>query len=99
MSSDDNLPTNINNQINVPCTDVILACASWQNQRDQYFQLNSTSPAIGVGEGGSDVGCTDGNLPYVFYGFPQIPRLTHLFVQGISTQNTLQVNVRATSQN
>lgn len=71
-----------------------------QNPADRWFQLSPTSPAIGTGENGVNMGCYGGSYPYVPSGIPNIPTITYMSAPSAgSTVNGLPVTFRARARN
>jgi hypothetical protein len=68
------------------------------NSTDGQWQLKVGSPAIGAGEGGTDIGMFGGEYPYVLSGLPPIPAIYGLDAQSLPS-NTLDVNLKAKSHN
>lgn len=68
------------------------------NSTDGQWQLKAGSPAIGAGEGGTDIGMFGGDYPYVLSGLPPIPAIYDLDAQSLPS-NTLDVNLKAKSHN
>jgi hypothetical protein len=68
------------------------------NSTDGQWQLKPGSPAIGAGEGGTDIGMYGGEYPYKLSGLPPIPAIYSLDAQSLPS-NTLDVNLKAKSHN
>jgi hypothetical protein len=68
------------------------------NSTDGQWKLKTGSPAIGAGEGGTDIGMYGGETPYVLSGIPPIPAIYSLDAQSLPS-NTLDVNLKAKSHN
>lgn len=68
------------------------------NSADGQWQLKAGSPAIGAGEGGTDIGIFGGESPYVLSGMPPIPAIYDMDAQSLPS-NTLDVNLKAKSHN
>lgn len=83
------------NQENVLTTDLYVGAP---NSTDGQWQLKVGSPAIGAGEGGTDIEMFGGESPYVLSGMPAIPAIYDLDAQSLPT-NTLDVTVKAKSHN
>ncbi len=63
----------------------------------QYQLVETTSPAIGAGEGGIDCGMFGGPDPYILSGINQtLPRIYYLFTSGEgNSQDGLQIHIKA----
>lgn len=57
---------------------------------DNDFKLSATSPAIGAGESGTDIGAFGGATPFILSGLPPIPA-----VYDAAVGNTLEVSLSA----
>ncbi|CAH0996235.1 hypothetical protein EMA8858_02366 [Emticicia aquatica] len=67
---------------------------------DKNFQLVLTSPAKGVGTGGTDAGAFGGANPYVLSGLPTVPITTNFTTSGAgNTSVPLQVSVTVRANN
>ncbi|MDO7845129.1 hypothetical protein Q5H92_02085 [Hymenobacter sp. M29] len=64
---------------------------------DGAFQLRTTSPAIGTGESGVDVGAFGGALPYRLSGIPNVPTI-YQYNQSVSG-NSLNATISTRSNN
>lgn len=84
------------NQQNVPASALFVGLTG--NSTDGQWQLKPGSPAIGAGEGGTDIGMFGGEYPYVLSGLPPIPAIYSLDAQSLPS-NTLDVNLKAKSHN
>jgi hypothetical protein len=84
------------NQQNVLQTDLFVGPTG--NSSDGQWQLKPGSPAIGAGEGGTDIGMYGGETPYMLSGIPPIPAIYSLDAQSLPS-NTLDVNLKAKSHN
>lgn len=84
------------NQQNVSASALFLGATG--NSTDGQWQLKVGSPAIGAGEGGTDIGMFGGEYPYVLSGLPPIPAIYSLDAQSLPS-NTLDVNLKAKSHN
>jgi len=84
------------NQQNVSQTALFVGLTG--NSTDGQWQLKAGSPAIGAGEGGTDIGMFGGDYPYVLSGLPPIPAIYDLDAQSLPS-NTLDVNLKAKSHN
>jgi hypothetical protein len=84
------------NQQNVAAGALFLGATG--NSTDGQWQLKVGSPAIGAGEGGTDIGMYGGEYPYILSGLPPIPAIYSLDAQSLPS-NTLDVNLKAKSHN
>ncbi len=84
------------NQQNVPASALFVGLPG--NSTDGQWQLKPGSPAIGAGEGGTDIGMFGGEYPYKLSGLPPIPAIYDLDAQSLPS-NTLDVNLKAKSHN
>jgi len=84
------------NQQNVSQNDLFVGLTG--NSTDGQWQLKVGSPAIGAGEGGTDIGMFGGEYPYILSGLPPIPAIYDLDAQSLPS-NTLDVNLKAKSHN
>ena len=67
---------------------------------DSGFQLNPSSPAIGNGTGGSNMGVFAGTSPFVLSGLPPVPIITFFTISGVGNSSTpLQVSVNVRGNN
>ena len=67
---------------------------------DKNYQLAPSSPARGIGTGGTDAGAFGGTTPYVLAGQPNVPIITNFTTSGAATPNTpLTVTVSVRSNN
>ena len=67
---------------------------------DSKFQLGVSSPAIGVGSGGTNAGAFGGASPYVLSGMPAYPVITNYVVSGVGNASTpLNVSVTVRGNN
>ena len=67
---------------------------------DSKFQLGASSPAIGVGSGGTNAGAFGGASPYVLSGMPAYPVVTNYVVSGVGNTSTpLNVSVTVRGNN
>lgn len=92
----------INNNIeNVPVENVFVVTNPFASTRkDSDFRLNPTSPAIGSGIGGVDIGVFGGLTPYRLSGQPPIPIITNFFLSTTgSTESGLSGSVTIQSNN
>ncbi len=67
-------------------------------EQDATFQLASSSPAKGIGTGGTDAGAFGGANPYVLSGQPNVPIITGFTASGAgnsSTPLTVTISVRS----
>jgi hypothetical protein len=84
------------NQQNVSQTDLFVGPTG--TSTDGQWVLKVGSPAIGTGEGGTDIGIFGGEYPYILSGLPPIPAIYSLDAQSLPS-NTLDVNLKAKSHN
>jgi len=84
------------NQQNVAQTSLFVGASG--NSTDGQWKLKTGSPAIGAGEGGTDIGIYGGEMPYTLSGMPPIPAIYSLDSQSLPT-NTLNVTIKAKSHN
>ena len=91
------LGTASNNTANVPLSSVFLLSPG--AQYDGWYKLRTSSPALGAGQGGVDVGATGSatGYGYRFGGVPAIPAIYQLG-QSVSG-NTLNVTLSTRSNN
>lgn len=67
-------------------------------EQDATFQLAASSPAKGIGTGGTDAGAFGGASPYVLSGQPNVPIITNFTTSGSgnsSTPLTVTISVRS----
>jgi hypothetical protein len=93
-----NLDGNISS---VPMTTVF---EDWPNSsisfsQDSRFTLSGSSPAIGAGFGGIDMGIFGGSFPYVVSGIPNVPSIFKLNTPATVTTNTMNVTISTRSNN
>ena len=84
------------NQQNVAQSSLFVGASG--NSTDGQWKLKAGSPAIGAGEGGTDIGMYGGEMPYKLSGMPPIPAIYSLDSQSLPT-NTLNVTIKAKSHN
>ena len=84
------------NQQNVAQSSLFVGLSG--NSTDGQWQLKPGSPAIGAGEGGTDIGIFGGEMPYKISGLPPIPAIYSLDSQSLPS-NTLNVTLKAKSHN
>ncbi len=84
------------NQQNVAISSLFVGSSG--NSTDGQWQLKPGSPAIGAGEGGTDIGMYGGEMPYKLSGLPPIPAIYSLDSQSLPS-NTLNVTIKAKSHN
>ena len=91
------LGTSSNNTANVPLASVFLLSPG--AQYDGWYKLRTTSPALGAGQGGVDVGATGSatGFGYRFGGQPAIPAIYQL--NQTVTGNNLNVTLGTRSNN
>ncbi len=66
----------------------------------RYYELNSTSAALGAGVSGEDCGMYGGDYPFKLSGLPPIPLVTDFFQSGAgSNTSPIQVRVSVESNN
>lgn len=65
---------------------------------DQFIQLATSSPAVGAGQDGSGMGALDGPIPYKFSGLPPVPIVSDILIQSVTTNNTIEVEVKIIAQ-
>lgn len=67
---------------------------------DAQFQLSATSPGIGAGEGGVDVGPFGGTTPYILSGLPPIPVVYEITAPtSVNAPDGLPVTIKVRAQN
>lgn len=67
---------------------------------DAQRQLNATSPGIGAGEGGVDVGAFGGTTPYVLSGIPPIPSVYEITApNAVNAPDGLPVTIKVRANN
>ncbi len=101
-SSEEDLPflTGNNNITGVDVTTIFVAYPEQgEYSDDARWQLADGSPASGAGEGGTDCGIFGGDNPYVLSGLPAIPLIYELTVPQTAGQNSINVNVKARTNN
>ena len=84
------------NQQNVAQSSLFVGISG--NSTDGQWQLKAGSPAIGAGEGGTDIGIFGGEMAYKLSGLPPIPAIYSLDSQSLPS-NTLNVTLKAKSHN
>jgi hypothetical protein len=84
------------NQQNVAQSSLFVGASG--NSTDGQWQLKPGSPAIGAGEGGTDIGMFGGEMPYKLSGLPPIPAIYSMDSQSLPS-NTLNVTLKAKSHN
>ncbi len=97
MSDDDQVGTSNGNQSNINMSEVFVG--SEGNSSDGRWQLSSTSPAIGVGIGGVDLGMFGGESPYILSGMPNIPSVYQVEHSINYEDQTLEVEFSVKSNN
>jgi len=91
------LGTASNNTANVPLSSVFLLSPG--AQYDGWYKLRTSSPALGAGQGGVDVGATGSATGYG-YRFGGVPAIPAIYQQGQSVSgNTLNVTLSTRSNN
>lgn len=74
--------------------------ATYFQSDDSKFQLSATSPAKGIGTGGTDAGAFGGSSSYVLSGLPPYPIITNFANSGTGNSTTpLQVSVTVRGNN
>jgi hypothetical protein len=69
-------------------------------EKDATYQLAVSSPAKGIGTGGTDAGAFGGSAPYVLSGLPPYPIITNFTTSGVgNTSMPLQVSITVRSNN
>jgi len=67
---------------------------------DAKFQLGASSPAAGIGTGGTNAGAFGGASPYVLSGLPPYPIITNFTTSGVgNTSVPLSVSVTVRGNN
>lgn len=84
------------NQQNVAQSSLFVGASG--SSTDGQWKLKTGSPAIGAGEGGTDIGMYGGEMPYKLSGLPPIPAIYSLDSQSLPS-NTLNVTIKAKSHN
>jgi len=84
------------NQQNVAQSSLFVGASG--SSTDGQWQLKTGSPAIGAGEGGTDIGMYGGEMSYKLSGLPPIPAIYSLDSQSLPS-NTLNVTLKAKSHN
>ena len=65
------------------------------DSRDGQYQLAAGSPAIGAGQGGTDIGPFGGPNPYRLSGLPYLPNIYEVSTGGYVIGNSLPVHIKA----
>ena len=99
ISIDSDLPTGNGNMSRIDCIQIYGTsnCPSSSSDNTGHI-LPLSSVAIGAGENGTDVGPFGGSTPYVLNGIPNVPLINKMNIQGISTNNTLNINVKVSAR-
>lgn len=66
---------------------------------DSRFKLKASSPAIGAGFGGVDMGAFGGPFPYILSGIPAIPTIYSLAVPSTVTSNSMSITISTKNNN
>lgn len=91
----------INNNIeNVSMSNIFIAAnPQIAPLQDRNYRLSPTSPALGTGMSGTDIGPFGGTFPYRLSGQPQVPIITNFFLSttgstasGLTGSITIQAN-------
>ena len=88
--------TDNGNQSNVDMSTVFVGPGT--GSTDGQWQLAESSPAIGAGIDGTDIGMFGGTVPYVLSGIPNIPRIYFFKAPSVGTEASgLNVHLKAKS--
>jgi hypothetical protein len=96
MSPDASFPAGNNNFLNTNMANVFI---NPTGGRDLDYVLKPGSPAIGVGNGGIDLGAFNGAASYVLGLQPAIPAITALSAPSANNSSTINVTFSAKSNN
>jgi hypothetical protein len=91
------LPAGNGNILNVNMASVFLNPGDLGSSADKDFKIKPGSPAIGAGQGGSDMGAFGGSTPFVLGLQPAIPAVTAITSPAASNASSINVTFSAKS--
>ena len=91
------LPAGNGNILNVNMASVFLDPGDLGSSADKDFKIKPGSPAIGAGQGGSDMGAFGGSTPFVLGLQPAIPAVTAITSPAASNASSINVTFSAKS--
>jgi hypothetical protein len=98
--SSNGLPVGNGNVNGATLSAIFLVAAPNNITPDNDFQLAASSPAIGIGVGGINVGAFGGASPYIISGLIPYPIITNFTTSGVGNSTTpLQVSVSVRGNN
>jgi hypothetical protein len=90
------LPVGNGNVLNINMASVFVNPGALGSSSDKDFKLKPGSPAIGAGQGGTDMGAFGGSTPFVLGLQPAIPAITA--ITSPAAANASSINVTFSSK-